>query len=152
MRQRFTWWAVLSGVIAAAALCFGGNVLATSPINPLCQAANPTTPAKANVVAAIPQVVIPIPIACATGGIKTTATTSNTTAATLSRNLNAFPIHPNSFPKKDVPLGSMWLIGSFPQYAYRFSVWGAVRLAAFIPIGSTCVNRPCGLLYNRFTA
>src|SRR5262249_61141572 len=31
MRQRLTWWAVLSGAIAAAALDFGGNVLATSP-------------------------------------------------------------------------------------------------------------------------
>lgn len=31
MRQRLTWWAVLSGAIAAAALYFGGNVLATSP-------------------------------------------------------------------------------------------------------------------------
>jgi hypothetical protein len=44
------------------------------------------------------------------------AAATNTAIATA---LNIFPIHPNSFLKEKSPSGSAWLIGSFPQYAYK---------------------------------
>src|SRR5215475_13791081 len=89
---------------------------------------------------ALPAAQAPPIAAAARPAVRSTVAATNTAIAT---HLNILPIHPNNLPKNDVPAGSTQLIGSFPQYPYRFSVCGLIKLAASISIGSTCVNRPC---------